>query len=93
MGENSSDFKSSAFHQYYATLCMCLLCFAYGAGCGWTSAAVIQLSDDENIILDTGPIDINDIGWIASGIGIGGFIGNLFFGWVKKFNKFLKFQF
>lgn len=77
------EVETSTKRQYYATICMTLLAFGYGCGCGWTSAAVVQLSDFYETPLETGPIDIDDAGWIASGIGIGGFIGNLFFGWVS----------
>lgn len=76
------QFKTRTYHQYYATFCMCFLAFAYGSNCGWNSNAIIQLTDEENSPLNSVAIDTDDVGWIASGIGIGGFIGNLFFGWV-----------
>lgn len=78
----NSDFKTSTKRQYYAVISLSLLSFAYGCGCGWPSAAVIQLTDEDNSPLESGSIESDDVGWIASGIGIGGFIGNLFFGWV-----------
>lgn len=68
--------------QYYAVLCMNLLSFAYGATCGWPSAAILQLKSPETP-LDSGPLSEGDDGWIASGIGIGGFFANFFFGWVR----------
>lgn len=75
-------FDTSTKRQYFAALLMCLLSFGYGCCCGWPSAAVLLLTSDYDTPLESGPISLDDVGWIASGIGIGGFIGNLFFGWV-----------
>lgn len=74
--------KTSVKRQYFATLCMDLLAFSFGATCGWTSAAIPILKSDETP-LDTGPITANEASWVASGMCIGGFIGNLFIGWVS----------
>jgi SP family facilitated glucose transporter-like MFS transporter 8 len=75
--------ETSTKRQFYAALIMSLLAFAYGSCCGWPSAAVLLLTSEDDTPLETGPINTNDVGWIASAVGIGGFIGNLFFGWVK----------
>lgn len=76
-----SERKSNTQRQYYAAICMSLLAFAYGSTSGWTSSAMIVLSGDDTP-LDSGPLTTENKGWIASGIGIGGFFANLFFGWV-----------
>jgi hypothetical protein len=74
--------KRSVRRQYYATLTMNLLAFSYGASCGWTSASVpILMSEDTP--LDTGPMTLNDASWIAAGMMVAGFAGNLLIGWVK----------
>lgn len=79
--------ETNTKRQYYAALMMSLLSFGYGACCGWPSAAVLLLTSEYDTPLETGPISSNDIGWIASAVGIGGFIGNLFFGWVNYLKK------
>lgn len=75
--------KSSVKRQYFCTLAMDLLGFSYGASCGWLSASVPLLMSD-NTPLDSGPVTMNDAAWIASSICLGGFVGNLFIGWVRK---------
>ena len=77
--------KSSVRHQYFAVLVMDLLSFSYGSSCGWPSASIPILKSDETPF-ESGPITTNDASWIASGICIGGFFGNLFFGWVNTLN-------
>lgn len=74
--------KASVKRQYFATFCMDLLAFSYGASCGWPSASIPILKSDETP-LETGPISTVEASWIASGICIGGFFGNLFIGWVN----------
>jgi hypothetical protein len=75
--------KSSLRRQYFAALAMDLLGFSYGASCGWTSASVPFLMS-EDTPLDSGPMTMYDASWIASSICMGGFVGNLFIGWVRK---------
>lgn len=75
--------ETSTKRQYYAAVTMNLLAFGYGCCCGWPSAAVLLLTEYDTP-LETGPISSDDVGWIASGIGIGGFIGNFLFAWVNK---------
>lgn len=73
--------KSSVRRQYFATFAMNLLVFSYGASCGWTSAA-FQVLEDDSSPLASGPISSTDASWIASGICIGGLVGNFVIGWV-----------
>lgn len=78
--------KTSVKRQFFATITMDLLVFSYGASCGWPSASIPILKSDDTS-LATGPISTADASWIASGICIGGFIGNLLIGWVKVNSK------
>ena len=82
--ENGSDNRKqlSTSRQYSAVFCMNLLTFSYGFTCGWPSGALIIFDSDQSP-LDTGKLTIEEIGWIASGIAVGGFLANLFFGWVR----------
>ncbi|KAL7028651.1 hypothetical protein ACKWTF_005938 [Chironomus riparius] len=73
----------STSRQYSAVFCMNLLTFSYGFTCGWLSGALIIFESPETP-LDTGNLTIEEIGWIASSIAIGGFIANLFFGWLSE---------
>lgn len=75
--------KSSAKRQYFAVIVMDLLSFSYGASCGWTSASIPILKSDETPF-ESGPITTNEASWIASGICLGGFAGNLMIGWVTE---------
>lgn len=84
---DEKSLKTSTKRQYYAAFIMSLLSFSYGCCCGWPSAAVLLLTSEYDTPLETGPISSDEVGWIASGIGIGGFIGNLLFGWVKNLIK------
>lgn len=59
-----------------------LLAFSYGASCGWPSASIPILKSDDTP-LESGPITASEASWIASGICLGGFVGNLVIGWVK----------
>lgn len=74
--------RKSFKRQYFATICVDLLAFSYGASCGWSSAGIPILKSDETP-LETGPISSEEASWITSGICIGGFVGNLLIGWVK----------
>lgn len=73
--------KTSVKRQYFAVIVMDLLAFSYGASCGWTSASIPILKSEETPF-ETGPISTNEASWIASGICVGGFVGNLIIGWV-----------
>lgn len=73
--------KTSVKRQWMSALTMDLLAFSYGATCGWPSSSIPILKSDETP-LETGPITSEDASWIASGICIGGFFGNLLIGWV-----------
>lgn len=79
--------KTSVRRQYFAVIVMDLLAFSYGASCGWTSAAIPILKSAETPF-ESGPISTNDASWIASGICLGGFFGNLLIGWVNNFETF-----
>lgn len=74
--------RRSVRRQYYATLTMNLLAYSYGASCGWTSASVPLLMSDETPLY-SGPITLDDASWIAAGMMVGGFAGNLLIGWVN----------
>lgn len=74
--------RSNVRRQYFAALTMDLLGFSYGASCGWTSASVPLLMS-EDTPLDSGPMTMHEASWIASSICMGGFVGNLFVGWVR----------
>lgn len=74
--------KTSYKRQYFATFCVDLLAFSYGASCGWPSASIPILKSDLTP-LKTGPISSEEASWITSGICLGGFVGNLLTAWVK----------
>lgn len=74
----------STSRQYSAVFCMNLLTFSYGFTCGWLSGALI-IFESKDTPLVTGHLTIEQIGWIASAIAIGGFFANFFFGWVDDF--------
>lgn len=75
--------KTSVKRQFLAVVAMDLLSFSYGATCGWSSAAIPFLKSDQTP-LQTGPITTSEASWIASGICIGGFVGNLLIGSVGR---------
>jgi hypothetical protein len=77
--------RNSVRRQYLVTLTLDLLAFSFGASCGWTSASIPLLRSEESP-LDSGAISLNDASWIASGICVGGFAGNLLVGWVSFFS-------
>jgi hypothetical protein len=81
--EDACEKKVNTRRQLYGAMFMSLLAFSYGCTCGWASSAIVHLQS-EDTPLDTGPINSDESGWIASGIGIGGFVANLFFGWVSE---------
>lgn len=81
--------KPSVRRQYFATIVMDLLSFSYGATCGWTSSSIPILKSYDDTPLESGPISTNDASWIASGICLGGFVGNLLIGWVKITTNYL----
>jgi MFS family permease len=74
--------KTSVARQWISALTMDLLAFSYGATCGWPSASLPLLKSDDTS-LESGPITTNEASWIASGMCIGGFFGNLFIGWLS----------
>ncbi|XP_070495771.1 facilitated trehalose transporter Tret1-like [Chironomus tepperi] len=79
--DNKRQFSTS--RQYSAVLCMNLLTFSYGFTCGWLSGALIIFNSDETPLI-TKQLKTEEIGWIASAIAIGGFVANLFFGWLSE---------
>ena len=74
--------SSNTSRQFFVTISLDLLAFSYGASCGWTSGAISVLRS-EDTPMSSGLLSASEISWIASGICIGGFIGNLIFGWVS----------
>jgi hypothetical protein len=81
--------KKNVKRQYFATICMDLLAFSFGATCGWPSPSLLLLRSPEDSPLESGPITLEEASWIASGMCLGGFVGNLAIGWVRasKSNK------
>jgi SP family facilitated glucose transporter-like MFS transporter 8 len=75
--------EANTKRQFYAAICMSLISFSYGTTCGWTSGAIVHLTKDSTPLL-SGKLGMSEISWIASGIGIGGMISNLFFGWLAE---------
>lgn len=57
-----------------------IITVGYGAVCGWPSASFLILLSDESP-LASGPLTIGQASWVSSIMCIGGFVGNIFFGW------------
>lgn len=57
-----------------------IITVAYGTAVGWTSAALLVLESDESP-LETGPLRMSEIAWVAAIFGVGGTIGTLVAGW------------
>lgn len=62
---------------------MNLLSLCYGITCGWPSPNLLLLLSDETP-LPTGKISMDDASWIAALLCVGGFVGNLFFGYITN---------
>lgn len=60
-----------------------LLLVTYGTACGWPSPNIILLTSDDTP-LPSGKISIDEASWIASLLCVGGFIGNIFFGFITN---------
>lgn len=56
-----------------------LLTFTYGVANGWPAPILPKLQSDESP-LPGEPLTLDEVSWIAANICIGGFIGNIFFG-------------
>lgn len=54
---------------------------AYGAACGWPSA-VFSILNSSGTPLETGPMTIEELSWVVSLLCVGGFVGNMFFGFI-----------
>lgn len=55
---------------------------------GWTSPAIYLLTSSESPLPSSVRISMEQASWIASLMAIGGFIGNIFFGYVaSKFGR------
>lgn len=55
--------------------------------CAWPSPNAVLLLSDESP-LPSGKIDMEEVSWIVGLICVGGFIGNLFFGYITdKFGR------
>lgn len=66
---------------------MNLCTIGYGCSVGWTAAAFLIL-DSEDSPLPTGRIDMSEIAWIGSILGMGGLIGTVVVGWMAdKFGR------
>lgn len=53
----------------------------YSLSVGWTASAIL-LYDSENCPLPSGRIQMDEIAWISSIIGIGGLVGTVIVGWM-----------
>lgn len=53
---------------------------SFGAACGWTSPAFLELTSQTNPLLPTGPINSVQASWIGCTVSLGAIAGTLFFG-------------
>lgn len=57
-----------------------LLIICYGTACGWPSVSFDVLESAERSPLASGPLNTNEISWLVSLFGLGGFLGTILFG-------------
>ncbi|XP_055317544.1 facilitated trehalose transporter Tret1-like [Sitodiplosis mosellana] len=71
----------SALYQYLACICVNLCTIGYGLSVGWYASAFL-LYDSDDCPLPSGRVDMDEIAWIGSILGIGGLIGTVAVGWI-----------
>lgn len=62
---------------------MNLSTLGYGISVGWMASALLVYDSDESP-LPTGRVQMDEIAWIASILGIGGLIGTVVVGWLAE---------
>lgn len=60
-----------------------LVAMSYGTACGWPSAAYDILKFNETP-LGSGPMTVDELSWMVSLLCVGGFVGNIFFGFITE---------
>lgn len=60
-----------------------LVTLSYGTTCGWPSAAFSILNTGETP-LHSGPMSVDELSWMVSLLCVGGFVGNLFYGYITN---------
>lgn len=64
-----------------------IITISYGTAVGWTSAALLVLESDDTP-LETGPLRLSEVAWVAAIFGVGGTIGTLVGGWTcERFGR------
>ncbi|KAH8263048.1 hypothetical protein KR044_003680 [Drosophila immigrans] len=61
-------------YQLLATVLINIICIAHGIGIGWLSPTLRKLQTPDSPL--SFPLDVNEVSWVGSALGIGSVIGN-----------------
>ncbi|CAD7088664.1 unnamed protein product [Hermetia illucens] len=69
--------------EFLSALCANIIAIAHGAGIAWLSPTLLLLQS-EDTPLASGALDVNEASWLGSLLCVGGFAGNLGFGFIAN---------